>query len=283
MRVALPILLILTVAGAYALGRLGGLRGGSAGSGGESGLSSLASFRDALEQPDALERFSRRSEGFSIARLRAIGSEAARRAGRSGRVDFALLQASLRAVQGTRRRLAESTPGLEDLVLDPQLRQTLRGLASRMRDVERIERLGGTVPQGALFFGPPGTGKTAAVRALAKDSGWVLIPTHGAELSADAKAIDRIIAEARDLRPSIVFIDEADAIVGHRMGSHLQSVTNAILIAMDARVISPSSSVAPSAPYAFAAPLVSPSSNPSIPDTASPAVSFMAAHAISPA
>lgn len=187
----------------------------------------------ATVEPDALERFSRRSEGFSIARLRAIGSEAARRAGRSGRVDFALLQASLRAVQGTRRRLAESTPGLEDLVLDPQLRQTLRGLASRMRDVERIERLGGTVPQGALFFGPPGTGKTAAVRALAKDSGWVLIPTHGAELSADAKAIDRIIAEARDLRPSIVFIDEADAIVGHRMGSHLQSVTNAILIAMD--------------------------------------------------
>jgi len=74
MRVTLSILLILTLAGAYALGRMGGLGGmgaGSAGSGTEAGresesesdLSSMASFRASLEQPDALER-SYRFHGF---------------------------------------------------------------------------------------------------------------------------------------------------------------------------------------------------------------------------
>jgi hypothetical protein len=66
MRVTLSILLILTLAGAYALGRMGGL-GGRAEFGTEPGresdLSSLASFRASLEQPDALER-SYRFHGF---------------------------------------------------------------------------------------------------------------------------------------------------------------------------------------------------------------------------
>jgi transitional endoplasmic reticulum ATPase len=182
----------------------------------------------------ALTRYARRSTGFSVARLTAIAAEAARQASRQRTVvDHALLAAATRTVQGTRRSLPPDTPGLSALVLAPELRSALDGLATRMRDHERIERLGGTVPTGALFFGAPGTGKTAAVRALARDTGWTLIPTHGAELESDPQVIDRLIAEAEDLRPAIVFIDEADAIVGHRLGSGVQSITNAILIAMD--------------------------------------------------
>ena len=182
----------------------------------------------------ALTRYARRSTGFSVARLTAVAAEAARQASRQRIVvDHALLAAATRTVQGTRRALPPNTPGLSALVLAPELRTTLEGLATRMRDHERIERLGGTVPTGALFFGAPGTGKTAAVRALARDTGWTLIPTHGAELESDPQAIDRLIAEAEDLRPAIVFIDEADAIVGHRLGSGVQAITNAILIAMD--------------------------------------------------
>jgi transitional endoplasmic reticulum ATPase len=183
---------------------------------------------------DGLARFAARTSGYSIARLTAIAAEASRAFAKdSKRLDYAALLVATRTVQGTRRRLPEGTPGLSDLVLSDSLRQTLEGLAARMHDAERIERLGGSVPTGALFFGPPGTGKTAAVKALAKDTGWVLIPTQGAELAADGKAIDRILAEALDLRPAIVFIDEADAIVGHRLGSGVQSITNAILLAMD--------------------------------------------------
>ncbi|MET3119455.1 ATP-dependent 26S proteasome regulatory subunit [Undibacterium sp. GrIS 1.8] len=76
-----------------------------------------------------------------------------------------------------------------------------------MKDVEAVERLGGTVPTGLLLFGQPGTGKTETARSLAKETDFAFLSTSGNDLMNDAKEIDRILKEARDIRPCIIFID----------------------------------------------------------------------------
>lgn len=190
----------------------------------------------ALEvEADVIERLARRWDGFSAARLVAVANEAMTHAKRVGnnKPGFDDFMQALRRVQGNAARLPEGTLGLADLVMPTAQHRHLSGIAARMRRIEDIERLGGTVPAGVLFFGPPGTGKTATVRALAKESGWALLTTTGMELLSKADAIDNLVKQARDLRPAIVFIDEADDVLSDRRMSSAAVVTNKLLTAMD--------------------------------------------------
>jgi len=109
----------------------------------------------------------------------------------------------------------------------------LENMASRMQDPEQTERLGGSLPTGVLFYGPPGTGKTAAAKALAKYLGWTFLTATGAELSRDVSALDKIYRRAMDLRPALVFIDEADELIQDRGYSAATHATNKLLTLMD--------------------------------------------------
>jgi transitional endoplasmic reticulum ATPase len=85
-----------------------------------------------------------------------------------------------------------------------------------------------------LFSGPAGTGKTAAAMALAKSSGWAFLPTSGQELQSSRETIDRIIDRASDIRPAIVFIDEADDILQDRLTNPWgKAATNKLLAIME--------------------------------------------------
>src|SRR5699024_9104975 len=86
---------------------------------------------------------------------------------------------------------------------------------------ESFERLGVQPPRGVLLYGPPGTGKTFVVRALAASGRLTVHMVKGAELmdkwvGSSEKAVRDLFQRARDSAPSLVFLDEIDALAPRR-------------------------------------------------------------------
>ncbi len=103
-------------------------------------------------------------------------------------------------------------------------------------DPERFDRLGIDPPRGLLLFGPPGTGKTYVVRALAHESGAAFFPVKGAELldkfvGESERGVREVFARARAASPAIIFFDEIDALAPIR-GRSTNSVTDSVVAAL---------------------------------------------------
>ena len=179
----------------------------------------------------------KRWEGFSAARLSAIAEETFRIAQKSGTrtIDYDGLKLALRTIQGRKGRLPENTLSIQDLTFPAEQKARVQGLADRMTRIEEIEAMGGRAPTGVLLSGPPGTGKTAVAMALAKASGWAFLARTGNELISDPEIIDATVREAKELRPCIIFIDEADDVLRNRAMSqgYASSVTNRLLTAIN--------------------------------------------------
>ena len=177
----------------------------------------------------------KRWNGFSVARLlavcKALGTVA--KAENTNRIGLKQWMLALREVQGRRGRVPAEAKALEDLILDDETRAAISLIASRMQDTARIESLGGTLPTGVLFHGPSGTGKTAAARALAKEVGWAFLSVAGPDLLADRSRLDKLFTEAKDIRPTLIFIDEADDVLRNRQTSGAPELTNKLLTIMD--------------------------------------------------
>ncbi|KAE8753870.1 AAA family ATPase [Paraburkholderia madseniana] len=190
----------------------------------------------ALSVP-VLRSLAARWEGFSAARLMAIGPQLAdmRREGlfRNEPVSFDIAMQAMRRIQGSRGHLPEKVKTVEEIIMPEGSRDELKRLALRMRHVHRMEQLGGAVPRGVLFYGPPGTGKTQAAMAIAKSSGWAVLKTTGAELLASHSAWSQLYRQAKDLRPCVILIDEATDALRNRVSSPAASVTNRILASID--------------------------------------------------
>ena len=87
---------------------------------------------------------------------------------------------------------------------------------------ELFEKVGIKPPKGVLLYGPPGTGKTLLAKAVASSTNATFIEVVGSELvqkfiGEGAKLVKDIFALARRKAPSIVFIDEVDALASKRM------------------------------------------------------------------
>lgn len=182
----------------------------------------------------ALESVAKRWDGYSVSRLVAVVKAVADQSGpRNQAVSFDDWQAALRTVQGSKGRDAGPGKRLQELILEQDVAGSLQLLAGRMKNIEASEALGATLPKGVLFYGPPGTGKTAAARALAKESGWAFLPVAGPELLHDAEALPKLMQQAADLRPTLVFIDEADDVLRNRSMNPRPEVVNRLLTLMD--------------------------------------------------
>jgi len=177
----------------------------------------------------------KRWHGFSVARLMAVCRALPDVAAAQGahHMEMPHWMAALRTVQGRKGRLPAQTRSLAELVLDHPTRSALELVANRLKDVARLESLGGTLPTGILLHGPSGTGKTAAVRALALEADWAFLSVSGADLLADRTRLQKLYAEAKDLRPCLIFIDEADDVMRHRQYSGAPEVVNKLLTLMD--------------------------------------------------
>ncbi|MCA2999635.1 MAG: AAA family ATPase [Rhodocyclaceae bacterium] len=204
-------------------------------------LARVALLTNALEgatvtfDADGVKRAARRWAGFSAARLRAIAEEAGRTANaEKTAVDFMKLTDALRRIQGrTGYRFTEKDLTLDDLVLSQDMRKKLSGLADRMIHIEEIEELGGSVPSGVLYYGPPGGGKTVAAKALAKTAQWAFISVSGQDLVNDTTKVDKTVELAADLRPCVIMIDEAEDVLGDRSMGMNSTLTNKLLAAID--------------------------------------------------
>jgi cell division protease FtsH len=121
----------------------------------------------------------------------------------------------------------------------------LREVVDFLREPEKYQRLGGTVPKGVLLIGPPGTGKTLVARAVAGEAGVPFFSISASEfieaiVGVGAARVRDLFAKARAAAPAIIFIDELDAIGRSRSaalrigGSDEQEQTlNQILTEMD--------------------------------------------------
>lgn len=184
---------------------------------------------------DALQSVAKRWNGFSVSRLLAIVKAMPRYAKDHSikEVGYQDWMGALREVQGRNGRVPANTKSIGELVLESGTREALNMVANRLKDAERIESLGGTLPSGVLFFGPSGTGKTASARALAKECGWAFLSCSGPDLISNREKLAELHAEAKDIRPTIVFIDEADEILRNRQYSNTPELTNRLLVLMD--------------------------------------------------
>ncbi|HEY1988756.1 MAG TPA: ATP-dependent zinc metalloprotease FtsH [Acidimicrobiales bacterium] len=108
---------------------------------------------------------------------------------------------------------------------------------------QRYERAGAIGPRGVLMVGPPGTGKTLMARAVAGEAGVPFLALTGSSfvelfVGVGASRVRDLFADARKRAPSIVFIDEIDAIGQRRGGSIVsnderEQTLNQLLAEMD--------------------------------------------------
>jgi transitional endoplasmic reticulum ATPase len=109
----------------------------------------------------------------------------------------------------------------ESLVLPPAIKAQLQQLQAVIEDPESARAFGIDPPTGLLLAGPPGTGKTTVAKVLAAQARCSFYPVSGADVMSkwvgeSEGNIRRLFERARANRPSIVFIDEIDAIAGRR-------------------------------------------------------------------
>ena len=181
-----------------------------------------------------LERLVRRWGGLNVPTIQKATQRAIEiaRAGNASEVNFSDLLKAMRTLQGYKGGAAEGTKEIGQLFYAPEVKRRLENLAAQMRDLDRFEELGGTLPKGVLFSGPPGTGKTAAASALAKACQWPLLVYSGKQLMSE-DAVQKLRDKASNMRPAIVFIDEADDILADRSMSATKEATNALLQLID--------------------------------------------------
>jgi transitional endoplasmic reticulum ATPase len=109
----------------------------------------------------------------------------------------------------------------DSLVLPDTIKAQLRQLQTVIEDPESARRFGVDPPTGLLLAGPPGTGKTTVAKVLAAQARSSFYPISGADVMSkwvgeSEGNIRRLFERARENRPSIIFIDEIDAIAGRR-------------------------------------------------------------------
>src|SRR6266446_5765626 len=107
----------------------------------------------------------------------------------------------------------------------------------------KFQKLGGKIPRGILLVGPPGTGKTLLARAVAGEAAVPFFTISGSEfvevlVGVGASRVRDLFDQAKKAAPSIIFIDEIDA-VGRQRGSSINSndereqTLNQLLVEMD--------------------------------------------------
>ena len=196
-----------------------------------------------------LDEIARRTPGFVVADLAALVREAALRAASRASVDGQPpklnqddLVGALTVIRPLSRSASEElTVGnvtLDDVGDMAEAKQALtEAVLWPLQHPDTFARLGVDPPRGVLLYGPPGCGKTFVVRALASTGQLSVHAVKGSELmdkwvGASEKAVRELFRRARDSAPSLVFLDEVDALAPRRGQSFDSGVTDRVVAAL---------------------------------------------------
>jgi cell division protease FtsH len=145
------------------------------------------------------------------------------------------------------KRYSEAQPKVtfEDVAGIDEAENELVEIVDFLKNPDKYQRLGGTMPKGVLLVGAPGTGKTLLARAIAGEAGVPFFSLSASEfvemiVGVGAARVRDLFRQARESAPSILFIDELDAIgrargSGAALGGHdeREQTLNQILTEMD--------------------------------------------------
>ena len=117
----------------------------------------------------------------------------------------------------------------------------LEEIVEYLKNPDKFTRLGGKLPRGLLLTGPPGTGKTLLAKAIAGEAGVPFFFSSGSQfeevyVGLGAKRVRELFESAKKKSPSIIFIDEIDAVGGTRKlkdQSAMKMTLNELLVQMD--------------------------------------------------
>ena len=196
-----------------------------------------------------LDEIADRTPGFVRADLAALVRESALRAAARASDDGkppALTQEDLTGALSVIRPLSRS--GTEEVAVGSvtlddvgDMVETKRALTEAvlwpLQHPDTFARLGVEPPRGVLLYGPPGTGKTFVVRALASTGRLSVHAVKGSELmdkwvGSSEKAVRELFRRARDSAPSLIFLDEIDALAPRRGQSFDSGVTDRVVAAL---------------------------------------------------
>jgi cell division protease FtsH len=144
------------------------------------------------------------------------------------------------------KRLAENVPKVtfEDVAGVDEAKQELAEVVEFLRNPKKFQALGAKIPKGVLLLGPPGSGKTLLARAIAGEAGVPFFHISGSDfvemfVGVGASRVRDLFETAKANRPSLIFIDEIDA-VGRQRGAGLggghderEQTLNQLLVEMD--------------------------------------------------
>ena len=144
------------------------------------------------------------------------------------------------------REVDEESPKItfEDVAGIKEAKEELEEIKEFLKDPEKFNKMGAKIPKGILLIGPPGTGKTLLAKAVAGEAGVPFYSISGSDfvemfVGVGASRVRDLFEKAKKSSPSIVFIDEIDA-VGRMRGAGLggghderEQTLNQLLVEMD--------------------------------------------------
>ena len=144
------------------------------------------------------------------------------------------------------KRLNDNVPKVtfEDVAGVDEAKQELQEVVEFLKNAKKFQALGAKIPKGVLLLGPPGCGKTMLARAIAGEAGVPFFHISGSDfvemfVGVGASRVRDLFDTAKANRPSLIFIDEIDA-VGRQRGAGLggghderEQTLNQLLVEMD--------------------------------------------------
>jgi cell division protease FtsH len=158
-------------------------------------------------------------------------------AGQRGIFSFGKSRAKLHPIDRPQNTFAD-VAGVDEAKME------LQEIIEFLKDAQKFRLLGGKIPKGVLLLGPPGTGKTLLARCVAGEAGVPFLSMSGSDfvemfVGVGASRVRDLFETAKKHAPSIIFIDEIDA-VGRQRGAGLggghderEQTLNQMLVEMD--------------------------------------------------
>lgn len=159
--------------------------------------------------------------------------------GSSQALSFGLSKARVVDPKDKKRRIT-----FKDVAGETEAKEELLEVVDFLKEPKKFLAMGAKIPKGVLLMGPPGTGKTLLAKAVAGEAGVPFFNISGSEfvemfVGVGASRVRDLFKQAKKQAPSIVFIDEIDAVGRHRGaglgGGHdeREQTLNQILVEMD--------------------------------------------------